>query len=361
MENDNAALSRRSPRKRFKTDVQDPAMSSSSVLVAMPVKVESSSSVMLAMPVKVESSTKDKTALVQTSRPTPDECWYATTELAKLHPEVVDRNEERRRTLLESCGMRNSVLDAVVSTMLSQNTTDANSKAAYASLQKTFGKDDWHTAVAQFENISKLEAAIRVAGLAKTRAERIQRMLQTLMEEQQGDKDAPSLEYLHKLSNEEIKTELSRFKGLGPKTISCVLLFGLARENEFPVDTHVWRITQKMGWLPNAAASSSREGAYQHLNATIPNDVKLDLHCLLVLHGKVCHSCAAKGRPQFPPADGSRLSCPLKNVPTHVKKRSLLEIKGEDAVLSQRSVSVKAEQDIKCSIPVAVKKEEDIR
>eukprot|EP00978_Attheya_sp_CCMP212_P026318 scaffold86289_cov47-Attheya_sp.AAC.1 len=116
-----------------------------------------------------------------------------------------------------------------------------------------------------------------------------------------------------------------------------------------------------MGWLPNAAASSSREGAYQHLNATIPNDVKLDLHCLLVLHGKVCHSCAAKGRPQFPPADGSRLSCPLKNIPTHFKKPSLLEIKGEDAVLSQARISVKTEHDIKISIPVAVKKEEDIR
>jgi hypothetical protein len=68
-----------------------------------------------------------------------------------------------------------------------------------------------------------------------------------------------------------------------------------------------------MGWV---ASSATREHAYEYLNEMIPNDVKMDLHCLLVRHGKVCHRCAANGRPQFPPDDGSKLECPLVSVPS---------------------------------------------
>ena len=75
------------------------------------------------------------------------------------------------------------------------------------------------------------------------------------------------------------------------------------------VDTHVLRISRQLGWVPSSA---TRESAYEHLNETIPPDLKLDLHCLLVTHGKHCHACAANGKPQFPPKDGTKLECPLK-------------------------------------------------
>lgn len=236
-------------------------------------------------------------------RPTHDEIRYTTSTLGLLHPSVLDHNCERRTTLLESCGLRDSITDSVVSTMLSQNTTDANSKAAYKNLKKHFPTWD---SVAECHNIRKIEDAIRVAGLAKTRAERIRTMLRIVKDE----RGCASLDYISKLDDYGVKKELSRFKGLGPKTISCVLLFALGRP-EFPVDTHVLRISQKMGWV---GSSASREGAYDYLNRTIPDDVKMNLHCLLVFHGKICHRCAANGRPQFPPKDGKRLSCPLVNV-----------------------------------------------
>jgi endonuclease-3 len=237
------------------------------------------------------------------NRPTADECRYATVSLSKLHPDVVNKNDTKRQTMLESCGMRDSITDSVISTMLSQNTTDANSKAAWANLKQRF--PDWE-AVANCEDIALIEDTIRVAGLAKTRAERIQNILRIT----KSERGEASLDYIRDLNDEEIKRELSRFKGLGPKTISCVLLFALGRD-EFPVDTHVLRITQKMGWV---SSGTSREGAYEYLNEMIPNDVKMDLHCLLVRHGKVCHRCAANGRPQFPPEGGEKLDCPLVNV-----------------------------------------------
>lgn len=241
--------------------------------------------------------------LKSTSRPTPEECIYATESLAKLHPEIVDQNSVRRKTLLETCGARDSITDSVVSTMLSQNTTDANAKAAWSSLKEAF--PDWES-VANCDDISLIEDAIRCAGLAKNRAERIQNIMRTTKRE----RGKASLEYIRHLSDDQVKAELSRFKGLGPKTISCVLLFALGRD-EFPVDTHVLRITQKMGWVSSGA---TRESAYEYLNDHVPNNVKMDLHCLLVRHGKVCHKCAANGRPQFPPQDGSKLNCPLAKV-----------------------------------------------
>ncbi len=63
-----------------------------------------------------------------------------------------------------------------------------------------------------------------------------------------------------------------RFKGVGKKTIACVLMFCLARE-EFPVDTHVWRISKSLGWVP---AKASRDAAYEHLNIRVPADVRCE-------------------------------------------------------------------------------------
>eukprot|EP00980_Cylindrotheca_fusiformis_P004241 scaffold918_cov126-Cylindrotheca_fusiformis.AAC.20 len=268
-----------------------------------PIHIQSSSSV-AKLPARTGISTENskkasaKRSLQQGSpRPTGVECRYATISLAKLHPEIVKRNDDQR---IRGDG---TITDSVMHTMLSQNTTDANKNAAWINLKQTF--PTW-SQVAECDDIRRIETAIQVAGLAKTRAERMRTILRTVKEE----RGEASLEYIRDFSDQQVKQELSRFKGLGPKTISCVLLFCLGRD-EFPVDTHVMRITQKMGWVPRKA---SREEAYEYLNEMIPNDVKMDLHCLLVRHGKVCHRCAANGRPQFPPEDGSKLDCPLVQV-----------------------------------------------
>ena len=49
------------------------------------------------------------------------------------------------------------------------------------------------------------------------------------------------------------------------------------------MDTHVWKIALKMGWVPPAA---TRETAYEHLVRRVPAELRFDLHCLLVEHGK---------------------------------------------------------------------------
>ncbi|MCO5602512.1 hypothetical protein L7F22_056645 [Adiantum nelumboides] len=200
--------------------------------------------------------------------------------------------------------LRRTVLDSLVGTMLSQNTTDTNSRRAFASLKERF--PTWE---AVYETDPKfVEDALRCGGLAEIKTSRILSILRTLKQE----RGKLCLEYLRGLSTDEIKLELSRFKGVGPKTIACVLMFHLQR-NEFPVDTHVFRITKMLGWVPIKA---DREKAYLHLNHRIPNHLKFDLHCLLVTHGKRCPRCAKGGRAQRP-ADGP---CPLVNL-----KQQLIE------------------------------------
>jgi endonuclease-3 len=270
-------------------------------------------------------------------RPTPEECEFAVLELGKLHPDVIEKCREiRERTTVttnvasdckidkdivpdgvgsgakdeaddfraSSCGDQTGILDGVFSTMLSQNTTAANSTRAFGNFKKAV--PDWSLVAEDFEGYQQIiETAIHCGGLAQIKAANIIRLCRTVHEET----GKVSLEYLREKSNKAIKKDLIRHKGLGPKTISCVLLFTLGR-NEFPVDTHVYRITKQHKWLPNGAGAS-RDAAYDYLNERIPDHLKLELHCLLVQHGRECHRCAARGKPQFPPADGSKLDCPL--------------------------------------------------
>ena len=67
----------------------------------------------------------------------------------------------------------------------------------------------------------RLEDAIRCGGLAATKAARIRAMLRGVREK----RGVICLEYLRELSVDEVKKELSQFKGIGPKTVSYLLLF----------------------------------------------------------------------------------------------------------------------------------------
>ena len=244
-----------------------------------------------------------------------EECAFVVNALGKIHPDVIEENKKRREGFISSRQKKKKtkkqktngnettctpVTDAVINTMLSQNTTAANQRRAFAGLKQAF-PGGWEE-LANATDTSHIEDAIRVAGLAKIRAERMQSMLQTAKEE----RGAANFEYLQDFDSvEDISKELSRFKGMGPKTISCVCLFALGFP-DFPVDTHVLRISQKLGWV---SKSTSREGAYEDLNQRVPEEYKLDLHCLLVTHGKWCYNCAANGKPQFKAKD--KWICPL--------------------------------------------------
>ena len=218
-------------------------------------------------------------------RPTAEECHKARSILESIHGERKRPKEVKASAVTAGCGDSPSVLDALVRTILSQNTSNKNSTAAKLSMDDVYGHSDNWEAIAKGGE-SQLVDAIRCGGLAQIKSRVILKIL-TQVHEKYG---TYSLDHLHNETTEEAFTELLSFQGVGPKTASCVVLFCLERES-FAVDTHVFRISKLLGWVPKEA---DREKAQAHLETKVPPEDKYALHILMVTHGKVCGECKAK-------------------------------------------------------------------
>jgi endonuclease-3 len=169
-------------------------------------------------------------------------------------------------------------IDELVSTILSQNTNDANRDRAFHALRAKF--PNWESVRdAQAEQVV---AAIRPAGLANQKGPRIQQVLRQITEER-GSLD---LSFLKDLPLEEARHWLIKFKGIGPKTAAIVLCFALGRP-AFPVDTHIYRVTGRIGLRPE---KMSVEQAHQHLENLLPPETYYAAHLNLIRLGReVCH------------------------------------------------------------------------
>ncbi|ROV98130.1 hypothetical protein VPNG_08583 [Cytospora leucostoma] len=221
------------------------------------------------------------------AHPTPDECKLAHRILSSLHGARTRPGTIVAPTSRAGCGDSPSVLDALVRTILSQNTSDINSTRAKQSMDKTYGRSDKWDAIVQGGQ-ARLQEAIKCGGLSAVKS----KVIIGVLEQVYGRYGKYSLDHLHAASSDDAMTEMLSFQGVGPKTASCVLLFCLQRES-FAVDTHVYRITGLLGWRP---AKASRDETYQHLDVRIPDEDKYGLHILLVSHGKTCDECRAGGR-----------------------------------------------------------------
>ena len=183
-------------------------------------------------------------------------------------------------------------VDELVSTILSQNTNDINRDRAFNSLRKRF--PSWE-AVRDAEPALVIDA-IRQAGLANLKGPRIQAVLREVTA-QRGSID---LEFLRDLPPDEARTWLTQFKGVGLKTSAIVLLFSLGKP-AFPVDTHIYRVTGRLGLRPS---KMNVEQAHPYLEALFPPETYYAVHLNLIHLGReICQS----RRPLCP-------DCPLQNL-----------------------------------------------
>ncbi len=187
-------------------------------------------------------------------------------------------------TLLEAFGepiWRNPLppVDELVSTILSQNTNDTNRDRAFNALRTKFA--DWETV--RDANAEEVVAAIRPAGLANQKGPRIQQVLRQITEER-GSLD---LSFLKDMPLEEARGWLTKFHGVGPKTAAIVLCFSLGRP-AFPVDTHIYRVSGRIGLRPEAMTV---EQAHPHLEALFPPETYYAAHLNLIRLGReICHA-----------------------------------------------------------------------
>jgi endonuclease-3 len=166
-----------------------------------------------------------------------------------------------------------------VSTILSQNTNDVNRDVAFERLRDRL--PTWEE-VRDAETEVVIEA-IRPAGLANQKGPRIQEALRFITEEQ-GEL---SLNFLADLPVEDAKRWLTSMNGVGPKTAAIVLLFALGRPS-FPVDTHVHRVTKRLGLI---GPRVSREKAHDELEQLVAEEDYYAFHLNLIRHGRqICVS-----------------------------------------------------------------------
>ncbi len=169
-------------------------------------------------------------------------------------------------------------LDELVSTILSQNTNDRNRDAAFDALKRRF--PSWEAV--RDADPEEVIAAIRPAGLANQKGPRIQAVLRQIADETGG----LSLDFLKDWPAEKAHAWLMRFKGVGPKTAACVLLFSL-KKPAFPVDTHIFRVTKRLGLIGNKITI---EKAHKIMEAMVPSQKYHSFHINLIRHGRlICH------------------------------------------------------------------------
>lgn len=210
---------------------------------------------------------------------------------------IQQRALQIHKTLLEAFGepiWRNPLpaIDELVSTILSQNTNDVNRDRAFDALRAKF--PTWE-AVRDATEKDVIEA-IKPAGLANQKGPRIQQVLKEITKER-GSLD---LSFLKGLSVEEARNWLTKFNGVGPKTAAIVLCFSLDMP-AFPVDTHVYRVTGRIGLRPE---KMTVEGAHPHLESVFPPETYYAAHLNIIRLGR--EVCNAR-KPLCP-------KCPVRNL-----------------------------------------------
>jgi endonuclease-3 len=184
---------------------------------------------------------------------------------------ILDRLRDRYGA--PSVHRRMPPLDELVLTILSQNTSDINCERAYAAMRARF--PEW--ADVRDADTAELEDVLRPGGLAKQKAPRIQAVLREL-----SDGGPPRLDWAAELAPADAMARLEALPGVGPKTASCVLLFSLGVP-VMPVDTHVGRVSRRLGLIPARMADGPAHAA---LTALVPDARMLEAHLLLIAHGR---------------------------------------------------------------------------
>ncbi len=174
-----------------------------------------------------------------------------------------------------------SGIDYLIETILSQNTNDINRDKAFESFKEKYGDD--YQAVEEADH-EELTETIRIAGLGPTKAERIQKALKIVREDQGGY----SIEFLNGYSVEEAKKWLTKIPGIGPKTAAVILCFHFQKP-VFPVDTHVHRLSNRWGLVPEG---SSRTKVHDLMEEKVPDGIKYSFHILMIDHGRA--ECTAR-------------------------------------------------------------------
>lgn len=193
---------------------------------------------------------------------------------------ILKRIERIDAILAENYGARKQErfrdpIEELILTILSQNTNDRNRDRAFESLKKRFPR--WEDAARA--GPAEIARVIREGGLANIKSKRIKKILSQIRRESPDF----TMTFLKRMSDRDAFDYLMKFDGVGPKTASCVLLFSLGRKS-MPVDTHVHRVSLRLGLSSNGDSAEAVFETYRDLPLTV--DV-YQFHLNMIAHGRV--------------------------------------------------------------------------
>src|SRR3989338_4658516 len=161
-------------------------------------------------------------------------------------------------------GSEMSAFQCLVGTVLSARTKDANTAKASAQLFFVYPTAE-KLAKAPLNRIRTL---VKPAGFYKTKARYVKRLSQMLLHDYGGQ-------------GPDTMEELVKFPGVGRKVAGCVLVYAF-RKPAIPVDVHLHRISNRLGWVKTKTPEKT-EVALMRL---LPKRDWIDVNNLLVLHGQ---------------------------------------------------------------------------
>ena len=125
---------------------------------------------------------------------------------------------------------------------------------------------------------SKISELNNVSGLAKQKSQSILQFIEWVHSNFKNF----DLEPIRNWQKERIFSELTAITGIGNKTVSIFICFGL-KQSSFPVDVHIHRILTRVGVTSNY---KNPDKVFNDVNPFIPVGKEFFLHAHLVEHGK---------------------------------------------------------------------------
>ncbi|KAK4695012.1 hypothetical protein P7C71_g2661, partial [Lecanoromycetidae sp. Uapishka_2] len=311
-----------------------------------------------------------KDGLVHGQTPFPDWAHPTAEEAQTVHDLLIASfPEEKHHRFIQpdtipppseqvaGCGEVPTILDALIRTLLSANTSGKNSNSAFQGLVKRFGLEtegvgkgsvSWNKV--HEAPVKDVVEAIKTGGQQEKKGKHIKEMLAMVYEENEerrtaltkakesgvkltDEKEAEyqmlkfnilTLDYYHVLTTEEWLDTYPKYKGIGVKTAACVALFCMQRPC-FAVDTHVFRLCQYLGWVPPDESRApgqkkvDRNTTFSHCEVMIPDHLKYGLHQLFLEHGKNCGRCRAIT--SMNSAGWKDANCPLEHLVKRLGKK----------------------------------------
>jgi endonuclease III len=244
--------------------------------------------------------------------PTPEACEEVHRILTELHGEVKQPEKMPAASLeVAGCGEVPCVLDALLRTLISGNTTMALADAAIENLAQHYGLRQEGTGAGsinwdkvRLSSHQELIQVIKVSGNGPKRSHHIKQILDMVYEENierakmqaspgKTTQNLLSLDHMHGMTKDEAMAKFVSYPGIGIKTAACVTLFCL-RMPCFAVDTHVHKFCRWLGWVPEKA---DPDNCFRHGDFMVPDHLKYGLHQLFIRHGQLCFKCRKATKP----------------------------------------------------------------